>query len=109
VSSSGQLDWTLELTNRSSQTVRYDFVSSCQFNFKVFRGAELIWDDSLQQICLTALTSIILEPGESRFRTGSWEVRDANGGVPPGPYEARGELLTEPRVESRSVPFRVQG
>jgi hypothetical protein len=109
VSPSGQLDWTLALNNSSSETVRYQFGSGCQFNFKVYQGAELIWDDRSRQICTFAITSIILKPGESRFCRGTWNVRDAGGTVTPGTYEARGELQTEPTVQSQAVSFRVEG
>lgn len=109
VSPSGQLDWTLALNNSSSETVSYQFGSSCQFNLRVYRGSELVWDDSARQVCLSAITTIVLKPGESRLCTGTWNVRDAGEVVTPGQYEARGELQTQPRLQSQPVSFRVEG
>lgn len=109
VSPSQKLDWHLVLTNGSSKTVRYDFGSGCQFNFQVHQGSELVWDDSSQQFCTFAVTSIVLQPGQTKSCTGTWDVRDSNGtALPPGEYQARGQVLTDPRMSSPSVSFRIQ-
>ena len=108
VSPSGQLEWTLALNNSSSETVRYQFGSSCQFNFTVYRGSELVWDDSSRQVCLAAITTIVLKPGESRLCKGTWSVSAAGGAVTPGTYEARGELQIQPKLQSQPVSFRVE-
>jgi Intracellular proteinase inhibitor len=110
VSPSGMLDLTLVFTNSTAAPTRFDFNSGCQFNFQIHRGSELVWDHLSRVGCSTALTSFVLQPGESRSFATQWNVRGFDGGpAATGVYEARGQIMTQPRRVSEPVSFRVEG
>lgn len=110
VDPTGKVDLTLVLTNSSSRAARFDFRSGCQYNFAVFRNGEPVWDLLSRVGCAAVLTSFELQPGESRTFAASWTVSASNGGpAGPGEYQARGELLTEPRRITPSATVRVAG
>lgn len=103
------LGWELILTNTSPRTVRLDFSSGCLYNFEVLQGSTVIWSLSAIVLCTDALTSLELQPGESRRTSGTWPGRDLSGNpLPPGEYRARGQALTSPQIASPPVPFQVK-
>ncbi len=105
-----QLNWEVTVTNTTSRAARLDLASGCTYNFQVFRGSQVVWDLSTVSICTQGVTSIELQPGESRRGTGTWNVHDLSGNAPsPGEYEARGSVLTQPQLTSQPVRITVQG
>jgi Intracellular proteinase inhibitor len=105
-----QLNWEVTVTNNTSRPARLDFASGCLYNFQVFRGSQVVWDLSAVVLCPQGVTSVELQPGESRRGTGTWNVHDLSGSAPaPGEYEARGSVLTQPRLTSQPVRITVQG
>jgi len=65
-----------EITNISGKKVTYGFPSSCQHGFNVKKGSETLFDSRTAYLCLAVVTSLELEPAESKvfnidFRRGA--------------------------------------
>jgi hypothetical protein len=103
VSPSDQLGMTLVVTNRQREAVRLE-LWGCLANFQIYRGSELVWDLAPLVLCPQGTTSTVIQPGESRRYSATWNVHDT-----PGTYEARAQLLTNERMSSPAASFKVEG
>lgn len=108
VSSSESLPMTLFVTNRGSRIYQL-VLSGCQSNFQIYRGSEKVWDQAAHVTCPTGTTTVVLQVGEALRYQATWNVRDANGQVPPaGTYEARAQFLGSETISSPAVTFTVE-
>lgn len=100
---------TLFVSNTDTQRAQL-VLRGCQANFQIYRGSEKVWDQAAVVNCPAGTTTVVLQPGEALRYQATWNVRQANGQVPPaGSYEARAQVLMDDPPPSPSVTFRVTG
>lgn len=102
------LGMTLLVTNRSDRSVEITFPTACQENFLVRQGTLTVWELDAGRLCAQVVTELTLGPGETVTFQTTWDQVDNDGDrVPPGEYEAVGQLLSSPPRSSPPRPFSI--
>ena len=94
------------LKNISDEEVVFGFSSSCQSAYKIKRYQNEFLDTTENLVCAAVITSIILEPGETKTFPISFESREDRY-IKKGSYTLKAFLLENHGIEI-SAAFRVQ-
>ncbi|MBC7349115.1 MAG: hypothetical protein H5U05_03990 [Candidatus Aminicenantes bacterium] len=94
----GTISFTLTLRNEGSKTLELVSSSSQLYDIEVYqKPGILIWNWANDKSFLAVITTITLEPAQVQVYQATWEVRTNQGHpVPPGTYNVRAHLVTEP-------------
>ena len=94
------------LKNISDRPITYGFPSGCQSGYKIKRNQDIIFDSTRNMACITVLTSLSLEPGETKTMSISLELRE-NKELEQGRYKLEAFLLEDHGIRI-STSFTVQ-
>jgi hypothetical protein len=85
---------TFELRNTSSTAQSWQFSTGCQFDVELVSSTgRIVRRLSDDRMCTYALTSLTLNPGQSRSYTANLELADATGLQLDGTYTVRARLI----------------
>ncbi|MGQ9579236.1 MAG: BsuPI-related putative proteinase inhibitor, partial [Candidatus Aminicenantales bacterium] len=92
----GTITFTLTIQNAGPKTLDLVSLSSQIYDIEVYQEAGiLIWNWANDRSFLTVITTIILEPAQTRVFQETWQVQTNQGHpVPPGTYKVRAQLVT---------------
>lgn len=97
----GQVSFTLQVTNVSSEPVELNFNSGQSADFVVTRGGERIWRWSDDQMFTQALRQEVLAPGDSRSYQAEWQPAAGLAGE----FTARGMLTAREHRPEQAAQF----
>lgn len=84
---------TYAIRNQGAAPLTYNFSSGKLFDVWVRRGDAEVWRHSRGQVYTQAVTSITLQPNETRRFEVTWDQKDNDGkAVGPGTYELNAQL-----------------
>lgn len=94
---------TFDVANTSSSTLRWDFASGCQFDVELVSSTgRVVRRLSEGRVCTQALTSLTLQPGQSRAWSAELELEDRDGLQLDGTYTVRARLT--PSTSAATAP-----
>ena len=100
---------TFTVTNLGRSPAELSFGSSCMADLSVVSGGTVVWNSLSQYLCLTAVTSRTLAPGESLVFEEIWNQTTNDGArVSPGSYRVFGKLLSQGEPSSSDVMLTIR-
>ncbi len=100
----------MQWRNISDQPQTVTFPSGQDFDITVRRqSGEQVWQWSASRTFIQVLREVMLQPGEQRTFTATWNPAQESGtAAGPGVYEATAVLTTRNPIESNAVRFVLQ-
>ncbi|HLF86290.1 MAG TPA: BsuPI-related putative proteinase inhibitor [Nitrospiria bacterium] len=103
------VELALMVTNTTGHPERLSFSSAKQYDFVIKQGGQELWRWSNGKSFAMVLTSITLDPRESRQFQVSWGQTDRTGKqIEPGFYEAVGSLEVRNNMLSNPIAFEIR-
>lgn len=102
------VQFTYAVRNRSDKPVTYTFSSSKQYDLWIKRGAQEIYRLSDGKMYATVITTLTLQPDETKTFTVTWNQMNKSGQrVGPGVYTAYAQLAAKGAPQPTTVQFEI--
>ncbi|ASS76629.1 hypothetical protein CIG75_17750 [Tumebacillus algifaecis] len=94
---------TLLLQNEGAEAREYHFATAQRFDVTAEREGQTLWQWSHDRLFAQMLSTLIIQPGDSRMFKAEWKQTDFNGRqVARGPIKLCGWIVgTEERAETQ--------
>ncbi|TCP55970.1 intracellular proteinase inhibitor BsuPI [Tumebacillus sp. BK434] len=94
---------TLLLQNDGKEAREYRFYTAQRFDVTAERDGQTLWQWSHDRLFAQVLTTLVIQPGDSRVFKADWKQTDLRGRtVPRGPVTLKGWIIgTGERAETK--------
>ena len=87
----GAYELHLRVTNDGAAPVQLEFPTAERFDFRVYRGSDIVWNYNHNRFFLQAIQTQTVDPGESLDFKGLWPgTANDRTGLSPGVYHVEG-------------------